>query len=358
MAFKLGPQKYATIRRYGGLRRGAAFVVSLIAVLLAGAASVPMTVSAREQIGELSVTDLMLEPTFVTQEPEGTGSHAFMPGRSYLAAGWKQDSVISARLMVGSRTLLVQPARYGLEDTSFGVIEAYAQADTAYGLVRMGYIPLPFGLEGHQPEYEQLFPVSLLYQTRAIGRRDLGASYAISHNSFDSSFAVHNGEGAEDRDRRLWYSARLAWKGPARSEIGISGMTGRHLDTVTLREEKIRAGNIFAGFNIYGLGLITEATMTTTHFEGNLVRQLLAYHIVALHPLMTNVGLQLRFDYLDPDHGMPDDARRDFTAGLRFGSQFKTSSLYVLGVKRLEEGNERINDQLLVIWRMSPWLVD
>lgn len=330
----------------------------LTALAISGLLAASPFAYAREQIGELSVTDLMLEPTFITQEPEGTAQHAFVPGRSYLAVGWKQDPVISARLMLGSRSLLVQPARYGLEDTTFGIVEAYAQADTAYGLVRMGYIPIPFGLEGAQAEYEQLFPLSLLYQNRALMRRDLGASYAISHNSFFSSFAIHNGEAAEDRDRRLWYSARFAWKGPARSEIGVSGMTGRHLDTIILREEKIRSGNIFAGFNIYGLGLITEATMTTTHFEGNLVRQLLAYHIDALHPLMNNVGLQLRYDFLDPDHGMPDDARRDFTAGLRFGSQFKTSSLYVLGVKRLEEGNERINDQLLVIWRMSPWLVD
>jgi hypothetical protein len=311
-----------------------------------------------ERIGELSVTDLMLEPTFITQEPEGTSSHAFIPGRSYLAVGWKQDSVISARLMLGSRALLVQPARYGLPDETFGVIEGYAEADSAYGLVRMGYIPIPFGYEGAQTEYEQLFPLSLLYQTRSLMRRDLGASYAISHNSFYSSFAIHNGEGAEDRDRRLWYSARLAWKGPARSEIGLSGMTGRAIDLISQREEKIRSGNFFAGFNIYGLGLATEATMTTTLYQGNLVRQLLAYHIDALHPLMTNVGLQMRYDFLDPDHGIPDDAHRDFTVGLRIGSQFRTSSFYILGVKRLEEGNERINDQALIVWRMSPWLVD
>ncbi|MEQ1875848.1 MAG: hypothetical protein ABL958_04320 [Bdellovibrionia bacterium] len=313
---------------------------------------------AAEQIGTLTVSDLMLEPTFITAEPDGTSSHAFIPGRSYLGFGWKQDSVISARLMLGSRALIVQPARYGTQDETFGVIEGYAQADTAYGLVRMGYIPIPFGLEGAQAEYEQLFPLSLIYQTRNLMRRDLGFSYSISHNSFDSSFAVHNGEGAEDRDRRLWYTARLAWNGPARSSIGVSGMTGRQVDLVTQREEKIRSGNFFAGFNVYGLGLIAEGTMTTTLYQGNLVRQLGHYHIDALHPLAANVGIQLRYDFFDPDHGIQNDQQKDVTLGLRFGSQYKTSCVYLLGVKRLEEGTELNNDRLLLIWRMSPWLTD
>ena len=315
-------------------------------------------VSASEKIGELSVSDLMLEPTFITQEPDGTSDHAFIPGRSYLAVGWKQDAVISARLMLGSKSLIVQPARYGLQDETFGVVEGYAQADSAYGLVRMGYIPIPFGLEGSQAEFEQLFPLSLIYQTRNLMRRDLGFSYSIGHNSFESAFAVHNGEGSEDRDRRLWYTARLAWLGPAHSQIGISGMTGRHVDLINGREEKIRTGNFFAGFNVYGLGLGLEGTMTTTLYQGNLVRQLAHYHVDALHPLWTNVGLQLRYDYLDPDHGVQNDIQKDVTAGFRIGSQFQTSSFYVLGVKRLEDGFERNNDRLLFIWRMSPWLVD
>jgi hypothetical protein len=315
-------------------------------------------VQAAERIGELSVTDLMLEPTFITQEPEGVNtSHAFMPGRSYLAVGWKQDTVISARLMVGSRTLIVQPAIYGVQDTTFGIIEGYAQADSPYGLLRMGYIPIMFGYEGAQTEYEQLFPLSLLYQNRDVNRRDLGASYEVEYNSFVSQVAVHNGEGAEDRDRRLWMTARFAWKGPAKSEIGASGMTGRRLDQSSMRDEKYRTGNIFAGFNIYGLGLTAEGTMTTTLFQGHMIRQLLHIHVDALHPLTSDIGLQFRYEHYDPDHGVNGDLQKDITLGLRFGSQFKTSSFYILGVKKLEEEpNIRVNDQLLVIWRMSPWL--
>lgn len=331
---------------------------SFVLTLFMGLFGASPVVFAAEQIGALSVSDLMLEPTFISQEPDGTSAHAFIPGRSYLAVGWKQDSVISARLMLGSKSLIVQPARYGTQDETFGVVEGYAQADTAYGLVRMGYIPIPFGFEGYQAEYEQLFPNSLIYQRRALMRRDLGFSYLISHNSFETSWAVHNGEGAEDKDRRLWYTARLAWNGPAKSSIGISGMTGRHVDLITQREEKIRSGNFFAGFNIYGLGMIAEGTMTTTLYQGNLVRQLGHYHIDALHPLTMNLGLQLRYDYLDPDHGVQNDAQKDFTVGLRIGSQFKTSSIYLLGVKKMEEGTELNNDQMLLIWRMSPWLTD
>ena len=92
-------------------------------------------------IGDLSVSDMLLAPTFVYQETEGADkSHSgFAPGQSYAAITWRRDRFLSAVFKVGSKTLIGIPARYAAPSTSdeLGLIEAYGQVDNELGYIAM-----------------------------------------------------------------------------------------------------------------------------------------------------------------------------------------------------------------------------
>ncbi|MGE3975401.1 MAG: hypothetical protein AB7F59_12830 [Bdellovibrionales bacterium] len=309
-----------------------------------------------DRLGEIKLTDFMLEPTWSSDSY--TASRGFSEGRSYIGAMWSADRMISVKVSMGSRRLLIVPARLGNDDTTFGLVEAYAQADTNYGLVRAGLIPIFFGHEAGEYEYENLFPNSLLFQNRLLLRRDQGASYAMSYNDFNTFFAVHNGEAGVDVDDRYWVTGRWSYSGPAKSEMGVSGTTGRSVDRFTLVEEKIRAGNVFFGFNIYGLGLAAEGTMASHFVRNHFTKQTLAWHVDGSLPIWPAVDFQVRYDFLDPDHSVRTDTKKDLTMGFNWHNRYKTSTLFFLGSTQWIEGEAQNHNYGQVIWRLTPWSAD
>ena len=311
------------------------------------------SVQGSEQIGELKVSDFFAEPTFTTDSPGG-GTTGFSIGRSYLGVQWTQDNVISAKVLVGPKSLLVIPSREGPDDKSLGIVEGYGQADTAYGLFKMGMIPVLFGYEGAISEGESAFTNSLMYQQRLVLKRDLGASYSMRLGDAESFMAVHNGEAGPDQDSRLWMTARFSLHGAASSQVGVSGQTGRWVDPVTGREEKIRTGNVFAGFRIYDLGLNGEATMSSSFYQDTLDRQWLAWHADLLWPLLGEWGFQARYDFIEPDYSVGNDQRREVTAGVNWHSHYRTSTLYFLGSSQWQEGVSVPQNWVRVIWQITP----
>lgn len=306
-----------------------------------------------DQLGTLKLSDFMLEPTWSSDAY--TSPRGFTAGRSYVGVTWTSDRIVSAKIAMGTRRMLIVPSRLGSDDTSFGFVEAYAQADTNYGLIRAGLIPIFFGHEAGQYEHQNLFPNSLLFQNRLILRRDQGASYAISYNDFHTFFAVHNGEAGNDLDDRYWVTGRWSYTGPAKSEMGVSGTAGRTVDRFTLVEERIRAGNIFFGFDIYGLGLAVEGTMAAHFARQDFSKQMLAWHADASLPVSQALGMQLRYDFLDPDHSTRNDTRKDLSFGFNWHNQYKTSTLFVLGTTSWMEGEPQNHNYGQVVWRLTPW---
>jgi hypothetical protein len=335
------------------------FYLQIFAFLLAfpfAAQAISRDIKDSEMLGELKLSEFMLEPTWSSDA--FTSPRGFTAGRSYIGITWTSDRMISGKVSVGSRRLLVVPARLGVDDTSFGLVEAFGQAETRFGTFRAGLIPIFFGLEAGDYEYQNLFPNSLLFQNRLLLRRDQGASYAMSYNDFHTFIAVHNGEAGNDLDERYFVTGRWSFTGPAKSEMGVSGSAGQSVDRFTLVEERIRSGNAFFGFNIYGLGLGAEGTMSTHFVRGNFSKQVLAWHVDAEFPIWQPVGLQLRYDFLDPDHSVRNDTRKDLTFGFNWHNRYKTSTLFLLATTEWIEGEAQNHNYGQIIWRLTPWSAD
>jgi hypothetical protein len=308
---------------------------------------------AQENLGVLKVDKFFIEPAFSTDAR--SYSPGFSTGRSFLGASWNLDNRISARLLIGPKFMLMKPARYGiLPSRDYSIVEGYGEVDTGLGSLRAGLIPLPFGFYGMKDESQQSFPDDLFVQSRFIQRRDYGGSYFISHNDFTTSIAVHNGESDVDEDSRYFTTGRWSYKGPAGGEYGLSGTTGRWSDLVTMREQKIRAGNIFAGFKIQGLGLGAEATIISIFEQEVFIRQAYGWHIDLEHPLWNQFGLQARYDFFEPHHSVTNDEVREFTLGLNYHSHYWNSVFYVLGTTRWEEGVTDPHVAALVVWKLTP----
>jgi len=308
--------------------------------------------NAQENLGELKVDRFFLEPTFSSNQR--TYDQGFSIGRSYLGASWYLDTTVSGHFVVGPKFMILKPARYG-EPTSrdLGIVEAFGEFDTALGVLRAGLIPIPFGFYGLKNEAQQSFPNDLFYQSRFLQRRDYGASYFISYNNFTTTFAGHNGESGPDVDQRYWMTGRWSYRGPASSEVGISGSAGRWFEADQI-EQRIRMGNLFAGFKLYGLGLAAEATMLSIFENNEFTRQAYQWHVDLEHPLADQIGVQMRYDFLEPHHGVLNDQIRELTLGLNYHTSYWNSVLYTLATTRWQEGTSEPHSSIEIVWKLTP----
>ena len=332
------------------------FIVKcLFSLFLFSIGITPFQAHSQENLGELKIDRFFLEPTFSTDNR--AYSPGFSIGRSYIGASWTMDSLISAHILTGPKFMMMKPARYGVTPTrDLSMIEGYGELDSGLGVIRAGLIPLPYGLNGLRDESQQSYFDDLFVQRRFLQRRDFGASYFISHNNFVTSFAVHNGETDADEDGRYWMTGRWSYQGPAGSEYGLSGSVGRWVDLVTMREQKIRAGNIFAGFKIYGLGLAAEANMISIFEQDIFLRQAYGWHVDLESPLWSQLGMQIRYDFLEPHHSVFNDQVRELTLGLNYHSHYWNSVFQVLGTTRWDEGVSETHFAGLVVWKLTPQL--
>lgn len=308
---------------------------------------------ADEDLGQLKISKFFVEPTFSTDER--TYGQGFSIGRSFIGAAWTLDSTVSAHMILGPKFMIQTPRRYGQRiSRELGIVEAFGEVDSGLGIARAGLIQLPYGSEATKDESQAVFPDDLFTQSAFLQRRDYGVSYFIVHNNFTTSFAVHNGESAPDEDRRYWLTGRWSYLGPMGSEVGVSASTGRWIDISTSREQRIRIANLFGGFNIYGLGLLVEGNLISVFEQEVFTRQGFGWHVDLQHPLWNKTGLQVRYDYLEPHHGIFNDQVRELTYGISYFSKYRNSAVYVLGTTRWEEGSSEAHSGAQVVWKLTP----
>ena len=111
-----------------------------------------LSVFAQEKLGVLSVEEVLLRPYFLLQEPQ---SGEFFLGDSSVVFGWKKSHTLGAIFRIGSQSLLNSSARFSdTVDDRLGVIEAFGQVTGDYGRLRVGLVPLEYGVEGGWLESE------------------------------------------------------------------------------------------------------------------------------------------------------------------------------------------------------------
>lgn len=341
----------------------------VIGGLIVSALGVSSVARAQESLGSLAVSGIFLEPSFVYSEP---AHGAFEAGRSFLAVSWTREPNLSAVLKVGSRSLIGTPARYGPAPVDqLALIEGYAQLDTQVGVLRGGFIPIEYSLEGGDSEERLRFPRSLFFENRIVNLRDYGASYHISTDGFFSDFAIHNGEGGTDLDNRMWFTFRAGFQNGRAFKVGLSGSTGSTTPlstnpstfttttpTITAgydvtKPAKIRLANFFIEGTTGRLSGSLEATGGDVQQDGGNNR-LRAGHADLDYSLSDQWSLLARFDSFDPTSG-DNDGIQDIMAGVALKSVYENSVLYLFGSRRRYEGNPNDVHRVLLIWRMTPF---
>ena len=316
----------------------------------------------REDIGELKIHDLLLRPNFLLKEPK---NGAFSIGESSFALRWELEQKYAGVIRMGPRTLLNPLARYSATvDEDIVLVEAYAEIDDIYGIFRLGRMPVGFGHEGQQWERSLIFPRALLFQRRAMMLRDVGIGYEIAQNGFFTGFVIHNGESDSDKDGRVWYSANWGYRGET-FEIGIAGQTGStkpigtSLSTDTLggvdptREAKWRIGGLYGNWSYKKWDWVLEAYMGEREQEHE-VGKFSTGHTDLSYQHTKEFSTHLRYDFFDPNNKIKTDLERHISLALVLSNKTHSSNLILVGTKVMEQQTKVANDELRLIWSLSP----
>ncbi|HVK61358.1 MAG TPA: hypothetical protein VM432_07400 [Bdellovibrionales bacterium] len=318
-----------------------------------------------ENLGELTLSGLLIEPAFTLDEPKR--GH-FDIGRSFIAASWIRDEMISAKMKLGSKSLIGQPARYGPGPTDeLGLIEAYGQADTSFGMLRAGLVPIQYGLEGGDIEEQLRFPRSFIYSKRIVNLRDHGVSYHIDNKGFFTDFAVHNGEGGPDLDNEIWVTGRWGWQSPRAIRMGFSGTTGGTTPLSTDPDgtsssteaglnvdesSRIRIANAFLSWRFDPFLFETEASGGDV-IQDSGVEKIRGIRGDFEYRSSDRFSWLVRYDSYDPSDS-PKDREIEYTAGWAWRSKYENSVLYIFGSKVVQENVEQDTHRLQILWRLTP----
>lgn len=330
--------------------------------MISMAASVAEARVLREDIGELKIHDLLLRPTFALREPT---DGSFTIGESSFALRWELEQKYGGVIRIGPRTLLNPTARYTpTVNSDIVLVEAFAEYTDAYGRFRLGRIPIEFGWEGKQWERDLIFPRSLLYQNRVMMLRDVGGSYIVEHNNFYTGFAVHNGESDSDQDGRIWYTAQWGFH-DENFEIGLSGQTGGTKPVATntsgddlagvdpSREARWRIGGLHAAVMRRKWQWSFEYFMGEREQETD-IGKFASGHLDMGYHFSKTFSTHLRWDQLDPNFKVTGDLQRQGSLALVLSNNTHSSNLILVGTKVLEEKHQTGNDEIRLIWSLSP----
>ena len=195
------------------------------------------------------------------------------------------------------------------------IVEAYAQLDSSYGRVQFGLVKIPFGAEGGIPEGLLHFQRSLIFQDGIVGLRDQGINYAIENGGFFSEWAIHNGEGGEDKDNQIWFTGRAGYHISMPWRVGLSWQVGRthvaatHPDSTLAptprylafmnvdESSKVRIGDIYTVYENPKLGASAELTSGQVEQDGGNTN-FYAGHADVYVPLNKSIAALARVDTL------------------------------------------------------------
>ena len=316
----------------------------------------------REDIGELKIHDLLLRPYFGLREGREAN---FSIGESSFALRWELEQKYAGIIRIGSRNLINPSARYSPKVTDdVTLVEAFAEYNDIYGRVRFGRMPVEFGLEGRTWERNLIFPRSLLFQKRAMMLRDVGFSYDVTQGDWYTGFVIHNGESDTDVDGRSWYTARWGFKGH-QFEIGAAGQTGSTRPTSTAlsgdtlanvdvtQNEKWRLGGIYGTLSFDNVDFALECYLGELEQETTVTKYATGHTDVS-YTFSKRFSSHVRYDFYDPNIRVYGDQERQISLALMFSNQTHSSNLILVGTKALGEGTAIHNDEIRLIWSLSP----
>ena len=317
----------------------------------------------QEPLGRIGISDLTLRPQGYYREGR---QGEFELGESSVGLNWSMDEQLSSAVRFGAHGLRAKPHMYQItqKDNELDLLEAYGQYEGILGRVRLGLIPLGVGREGQLADSELIFPRSAVFSEGLLGLRDFGLNYFITHNRFFTSWTVHNGESDSNEDNRTWYSARWGYDF-RKLRLEMFGQTGSTTPLSTTgslmtvarfdpsKESKWRTGGVYADW-------IPGRFRTSIEFITGDVEQEKASHRFATghfdlgHSWKEGLGLFFRYNPFDPDVERDNDTLHNLSIAVVKANLSMTSKVILVGTKTLEEGTQIANDEIRLIWTVTP----
>lgn len=302
---------------------------------------------------------------------------------------------VEAQVAFGTRSLVARPQRYSVElsqaDMSHPVLtDAFAGVQGAWGRLRIGLLPLKFGLE-EGDESVRTWVRPLILRRGLIGLRDTGLHYSVSSGGFLSDWFVHNGEGGEDLDRELWMTAR--WEYRLRTtrvqwRWGASGQVGRTAAISTHPSGSVVDANVeldvdepsrlrFASMYMSSDWMIGEGQRGDENdrrfgfelelFGGEVLQDIRSRRLrsarVDFHWDPTDFwGLFVRGEAFDPDAHVSGDMTHEVSFGIQRyflrGSMKRSLRGLLVATKEWVENRDQDRHRAELILRFSPDLLD
>ena len=324
-----------------------------------------------ENLGHPAGFDFLIQPSFSYVEGK-TGR--FLLENSYLGMGWKIDDSISSYFRLGGRDLMGQPKIFWLStevsesQAEWNLVEGYLQwSNSLWGRIRVGLIPVPFGLQGGENEIYLYTPLSLFWRQPKVSRRDLGLNYHIDFDGFFSDWTVHHGEGGADVDNEAWFTARWGYGDRQWARMGFSASVGRlgssYLQTEpqtfshSVESGQVRMGQAF--LFLRGLIFDTSHTIRAEWYQGEFrqAEQIIPFrsgYVDLEVGIARNSSVVARYDYLDPESLTNSVSRQEASFGLQIKNKNRTFLFSIVGTKKLESSDRPSVHQLSLYWRMTP----
>ena len=323
------------------------------------------SLQANEKLGVLGVEEVLLRPYFLVSEGQDA---EFGLGESSFAVSWFKNQKIGGIIRLGPMSLR-NPMLHFQDEVSedVAVVEAFAQVSGDYGRVRMGLIPVEFGVEGRWLESDLHFSRSLFFANRLLPLRDFGLSYQVGNHGFYTRMAVHNGESeSQNKDGRMFFTASWGWSNYRNFDIGLSALTGTTKPESTKNVTKDFVGGVDVNSealwrvaDLYIHWYPNDWFFLSEFMFGELEQneKITKYnggHIDFGYQWSPFMATYLRYDHLDPNESQENDLQRKASVAIVFSDKHQTNSLYLIGSKIYEQGSNLHNDEARIVWRLSP----
>lgn len=344
-----------------------------------------------ERWGEFTWLSPWIESSFVYQEPRSGGFS--MNGASFggrWAGRARGATWVEAQVAIGTRSLVLRPLRYAPVSTTErqsdpAIVDAFAGVSGDWGRLRLGFIPLVFGLE-EGVESERRWQRPLILQRGLMGLRDLGAAYAVAAGGFRVDWIAHNGEGGDDRDREIWMTTRTEYRVRNQTSLwrmGVSGQVGRttpdsthpagtvatatELDADKAARLRIGGAHVRAEWAL-GDSAIGTGSDRRFGFEIELIgieavqdagsKRLRSMRFDLEWEPTDHWGLQARHETFDPDLQVGGDLMLNASLGVQYyllsGARKRSLRTLLVGTAEWQEGRANPQHRIDFALRFSP----
>lgn len=327
---------------------------------------------AQERAGEMSIDEIMVQPTYSSVETAG-GEFSF--GSSSFSLLWNYENRYRARLSLGGNGLRGTPRIYEAADPTDQIdfYEAYGEYDGYYGRFRFGLLPINFGHGGTLRESQLVFQRAYIYSYRIVALRDFGVSFYTENNGYYTELVAHNGELDEsNRDGEVWATMRWGYDNERNMSVQMSAQSGRTTTDSTNATGPGNAGDSgLAGYDatmnsLWRLGSFSvhwyprkwDVVLQTTYGEREQKSEegsFSSHQLDAIHMVENFWGLGLRYETYDPNRDIEDDGFASTSLALVTGSKQALSRVFFIATKKVEEGKDVSSDEFRLVWRLTPY---